>query len=191
MNLFLFNDTNRLVGNFEVPTTWFQSLNPLLVVAGAPVLAWLWVKLAKLGRFPQMPVKFVIGFVVMAFSYLFMIFAALDLTASADGKSGMLWVVLWYVFLTLAELIVFPLYFSSLNTMAPKRYSAMIMGCGLLALSAGSWLASRIGAWIVEQSYFTGFVFLAMFSLGVAILPWVLNTRLKRWMHLAHQGVGI
>jgi POT family proton-dependent oligopeptide transporter len=186
MNLFLLDDTNRVIGDFVVPTTWFQSLNPLLVIAGAPVLAWLWVELAKLGRSPQMPIKFVIGFVVLAFSYLFMIFAALELVASADGKSGMLWVVLWYFFLTLAELIVLPLYYSSLNTMAPKRYSAMIMGCGLLALSIGSWLASRIGAWVVEQSYLTGFIFLALFTLGAATLPWALNTRLKRWMHLDH-----
>jgi POT family proton-dependent oligopeptide transporter len=43
MSLFAAEHTDRMVGSFEIPAGWFQSLNPLFILSFAPLFAWLWV----------------------------------------------------------------------------------------------------------------------------------------------------
>ena len=58
LNLFARDFTDRNVGGFQVPATWFQSVNPLLIILCAPLLAALWVGLAKRGGDLSAPAKF-------------------------------------------------------------------------------------------------------------------------------------
>ncbi|MGN6643618.1 MAG: peptide MFS transporter, partial [Verrucomicrobiota bacterium] len=67
-NLFAERFTDRQLGwfNFEVPATWFQALGPIFIILFAPVFAWLWVKLARRGLDPSIPVKFAFGLLLLA-----------------------------------------------------------------------------------------------------------------------------
>src|ERR1022692_1499199 len=47
LSLFAERSTNRHIGVFEFPASWFQSVQPILVIALAPVFAWLWLALGK------------------------------------------------------------------------------------------------------------------------------------------------
>src|SRR5687768_11351123 len=47
LNLFARDFTDRQVGGFEVPATWFQSVNAFFVVLFAPVAAVTWIRLSK------------------------------------------------------------------------------------------------------------------------------------------------
>src|SRR5690606_15230473 len=76
MNIYTHDFTNRMIGRFEVPTTWFQSLNPMFIVLFAPVLASLWVRLGP--REPNSPVKFSIALVLLGIGFLFMVGAVLE-----------------------------------------------------------------------------------------------------------------
>jgi dipeptide/tripeptide permease len=53
MNLYAQEYTDRMIGSFEVPTAWFQSLNPFFIITLAPVVAAIWIKLGKKGRTPR------------------------------------------------------------------------------------------------------------------------------------------
>ncbi len=184
INIFAYRETDRWLAGFEIPATWFQSLNPLLVIVAAPVIAWLWVKLDNIGRLPSLPIKFAIGLLLLSAAWVCMIIGAAGLGVDTQAKASMTWLVLWFVFITAGELIAFPLYFSALSSLAPIPYRAMTMGAGYIALSAGSFLASRVGAQIVEQGYIEGFTFMAVMAFGFALLPVVMNKTVKRWMHL-------
>jgi POT family proton-dependent oligopeptide transporter len=63
LNLFAERYTDRAIGalHFVIPTGWFQSLNPAFIIIFAPVVAWLWVALAKRNLNPSAPAKFAIG----------------------------------------------------------------------------------------------------------------------------------
>ena len=39
-NLFANDYTNRMVGDFEIPAVWFQSINALFIILLAPVFSW-------------------------------------------------------------------------------------------------------------------------------------------------------
>ena len=47
-NLFANDYTNRMIGDFEIPAVWFQSINALFIILLAPVFSWAWPKLASI-----------------------------------------------------------------------------------------------------------------------------------------------
>jgi dipeptide/tripeptide permease len=59
-----------------MPTTWFQSINPLAIFVIAPIFAWMWIKLDKMGVQPSIPMKMVMGLAFMLLSVVLMVWAA-------------------------------------------------------------------------------------------------------------------
>ncbi len=49
-NLFANDYTNRMIGDFEIPAVWFQSINALFIILLAPVFSWAWPALARKKR---------------------------------------------------------------------------------------------------------------------------------------------
>ena len=47
MNLYAAEKTDRMVGGFEVPAGWFQSVNPLFIVLLAPLFSVVWGRLGE------------------------------------------------------------------------------------------------------------------------------------------------
>src|SRR5262245_65591638 len=75
LNLFTDVHTDRTIGSFVVPTTWFQSVNAGLIFVLAPVFAALWSALARRGRDPSQAHKIAIGLFCLGLGYVFMVFA--------------------------------------------------------------------------------------------------------------------
>ena len=73
MNLYANDYTDRMIGSFEVPVAWFQSLNPFFIITLAPLVSILWVKMGP--KEPTSPMKFAIALLMLAIGFVFMIFA--------------------------------------------------------------------------------------------------------------------
>jgi POT family proton-dependent oligopeptide transporter len=52
LNLFAAEMTDRRIGSWEMPATWFQSIGPLLIILLAPVFAAIWSALGRRNRTP-------------------------------------------------------------------------------------------------------------------------------------------
>ncbi len=52
-----------------VPTAWFQSINPLLIMLLAPLMAILWTWLGRRGLNPSIPTKMALGLLLMALAF--------------------------------------------------------------------------------------------------------------------------
>ena len=50
-----------MIGDFEIPAVWFQSINALFIILLAPVFSWAWPALARKNVRPGSMTKFVIG----------------------------------------------------------------------------------------------------------------------------------
>ncbi len=144
LNLFAKDFTDRQLGliDFEIPASWFQSLNPFFIVTFAPVFAWVWVGLAKRMLEPSMPVKFAIGLILLAAGFLLMVFAAKLAAGGAQVASS--WLILTYLLHTMGELCLSPVGLSSVTKLAPKRFLGQMMGTWFLAASLGNLIAGLI-----------------------------------------------
>ncbi|MFB8440200.1 peptide MFS transporter [Streptomyces niveus] len=117
------------------PTSWYQSLNPVFVMALAPVIAWLWLWLNRRGKEPSTVVKFAAGLAFVGVSFFFFL---IPLVLAADGTLvSPVWLVGIYLIQTVGELCVSPVGLSVTTKMAPEKYASQMMGVWFLAVTAG------------------------------------------------------
>ena len=99
MNLYAFEKTNRILSifnNWEMPASWFQSINPLLIILlGMPISAF-WIKRKFSSLF-----KMSLGIMIMGFGFIFMYFSSLEF--NKYGISSMHWLFLAYFFHTVGQ----------------------------------------------------------------------------------------
>ena len=180
LNLYADRFTDRMLGSFQIPTPWFQSLNPLYIVALSPFAAMLWPWLAKRGKNPPAIVKMGIGTVIQGLGYLFMVVAVLQRDASAAHQSSMVWVALVYLSCTIGELWLSPVALSFITATAPKQMTSLIMGCYLAVTGVSGYLASRIGSCAEGHGEFAVFMGLVIVTSALGLVQLAFSKKIIR-----------
>jgi POT family proton-dependent oligopeptide transporter len=146
LNLFAKDFTRRQMGSFEMPATWFQSINSAFIIILAPVFAWIWVAMGRRGRDLSSPAKFSLGLFFAGLGFLMMIPAANAVVHSQGAlKVSAMWLVGSYFFQTVGELCLSPVGLSSMTKLAPRKYVGQMMGIWFLAASVGNLIAGLVG----------------------------------------------
>jgi POT family proton-dependent oligopeptide transporter len=146
LNLFAADFTDRNIGGWEVPATWFQSVNSAFVILLAPVFAAIWISLGRRGRDLSAPGKFALGLFFAGLGFWMMVPAAnLILAGGADTRVSPWWLVGSYFFQTVGELCLSPVGLSSMTKLSPRKYVGQMMGIWFLAASVGNLIGGRVG----------------------------------------------
>jgi POT family proton-dependent oligopeptide transporter len=146
LNLFARDFTERMVGSFEIPATWFQSINSLFIIILAPVFAAIWTGLGKRGLDLSSPVKFALGLLLAGVGFFVMIFAANSVVSSGGAlKVSAMWLTASYFFQTVGELCLSPVGLSSMTKLSPRRYVGQMMGIWFLASAVGNLIGGLVG----------------------------------------------
>jgi proton-dependent oligopeptide transporter, POT family len=146
LNLFAADFTDRTVFGFEMPATWFQSINSAFVILLAPVFAALWVTLARNRGDLSSPAKFSAGLFFAGLGFLLMIFAANRVVASGGNVLvSPWWLVGSYFFQTVGELCLSPVGLSSMTKLSPRKFVGQMMGIWFLASSVGTLIGGLVG----------------------------------------------
>jgi len=144
LNLFTDRLVDRTMFGWSVPAPVFQSLNAGFIFIFAPLVAWLWIALAKKGRNPSTPVKFAIGVFLAGLGFYALVGG---MGVSGDtGLTAVYFVFLIYWIHTMGELLVSPVGLSSVTKLAPARVVGMTMGAWFLYSGLSNFLASIIAA---------------------------------------------
>ncbi len=149
-------------------------LNPVFVVVLTPLVVWFFGMLAMRGRQTSTARKICYGMVITTFSLLVM---ACGAYMGQDGaiKTSMMWLVIYYLIITIGELCLSPMGLSLVTKLSPKRLVGLMMGGWFLFVSIGNKLSGFISG--LEPSTMM-FVVLAMAILAVAGFIYVLLPRL-------------
>ncbi len=203
LNLFADKYTDRQAGMFTVPTGWFQSLNPLFIVLLGLPFSMLWGRLGERGKNPPTPVKMYLGLAQVALGFVFLLVAVFEMQRTADVKSGMVWLVLGYLFHTTGELCISPVGLSMVTKLAPLRLGSLMMGVWFMINFVANTLAGYIGAfsenmgeygWMLSVADGVGvqaahagllgvFGGLAIVLLMFSLLLWSISGKIVQWMH--------
>lgn len=181
LNLFAQQKTARLLGNFEVPAPWFQSLNPLYIILfGAPVgLFWLWWK--RRGRESFSLFKMGVGAIIMGLGFLLM--AGASAQFESRGEAAMFWLVLAFLLHTLGELCASPAALSFITKLSPARYASLMMGFYFAATGLGNKLAGVLGELAQKTGELQVFAGIAACSLAAGLLLIAMIRPLKQLAH--------
>lgn len=142
LNLFAERYTQRTLLHYVIPAGWFQALGPLFIISLAPVVAAIWMALARRSLDPGVPAKFALGLMLLGAGFLAMCAAAR--LAATGQKVWPTWLVSTYLLHSFGELCLSPVGLSSVTKLAPRRLVGQMMGLWFLATSLGNLIAGRI-----------------------------------------------
>lgn len=177
---------NREVLGFQIPTSWFQSVNPLFIVLLAPVVAALWLKLGKKGRDLSIPVKMGLGMILLGIGFLFMVGAVLERggdVADTTIKASILWLVATYFFHTIGELCLSPIGLSMVSRLSPVAYTSVLMGVWFLSPFVAQIAGGYIAAYVEELGALKVFGLIAAFVIVAGLVLIAITRKLMYMMH--------
>ena len=140
-------NTDRTIGllgwSAEIPVTSFQAFNPFMIFAFTPLVVALWAWQAKRGREPSTLTKMALGCFGVTLANLIMAAAAWQ---AAGAKASWLWLLGYFVVITVGELYLSPIGLSLVSKVAPAKIVSMMMGAWLATSFGGNFLAGWLGS---------------------------------------------
>ncbi|MEU0754542.1 oligopeptide:H+ symporter [Streptomyces albogriseolus] len=180
LSIFADSSAENSVLGWDFPVSWYQSVNPVLIMALAPVFAWIWLALNRRGKEPSTIVKFASGLMLVGVSF-FLFLAPLSI-AEGGHKAAALWLVAIYFTQTVGELLLSPVGLSVTTKMAPAKYASQMMGVWFLAVTAGDATTGLLSIAGVDLNK-TGIVALeATLAVLAGIAIWMYRSKVKSLM---------
>ena len=195
LTLFAERNVDRHIFGWEMPSTMTQFFNPFFIVVFGSIFSVMWVKLAKMGKNPSIPVKFGLAFLQIALGFL--VTKAMLPFVNDAFQVPLITVVLLYLLHTTGELFISPIGLSMVTKMAPKNIAGTAMGAWFLSFAMANYLGGIIasftgghgadGAALTAAEglakYTDVFAMLAYALLAIGALVIILNKPLKKLMH--------
>ena len=192
LTFFADEQTDRFIGDWEMPAAYFQSFNPIMIVTLAPIFAAIWSFLGKRGWEPSSPRKQSIGLLLLSLGYLYIAFGVKDIEPGV--KVSMAWLTGLYLIHTMGELCLAPIGLSLVYKLSPTRFSSLLMGVWYLSTSAANKFAGFLSGFYPEHGisksclgyqvdnlydFFMLFVFM---SGAAAVILFLLSGKLQKMM---------
>lgn len=169
-------DVDRMIGTFEIPATWFQALNPLLVFLLTPPLVIFWTSRGQQGREPSPLMKMALGAAGLALGFLGLMAVSWYTEASGTQPTALI-LVLFISFYTLAELLILPVGLDLFSRLASANYRATTIAAWFLAAFFGNLLAGVLGSFwdlVTRQEFF---LIMAGSAFASSLVLYVLDRR--------------
>ena len=181
MNIYTMEKTDRLIGDWQVPASWFQSINAMFIIFFGTAVAIFWANRKLKGRISTSLFKMCLGLIIMGVGFFFMTGATAQYEAT--GSSAMYWLVFAYLFHTIGELCLSPVALSFVTKLAPVKYASIMMGIYFAMTGFGSKLAGLLGEWSSSLGEYTIFTVIALTSVFLGLLVLMLRPRLEALTH--------
>ncbi len=181
MNIYAKEKTNRMLMGWEVPASWFQSLNAMFIIFLGTSVAWYWAHRKLKGKVAGSLFKMIIGLIIMGTGFFFMTAASMEF--NSNGSSAMYWLVLAYLFHTIGELCISPVALSFITKLAPVKYGALMMGVYFAMTGLGNKLAGLLGESAESLGEFTIFTGIAVFCVIFGLLVMIFRKKLEILTH--------
>lgn len=192
LTFFADEQTDRRIGNWEMPAAYFQSFNPIMIVTLAPVFATIWSFLGKRGWEPSSPRKQSIGLLLLSLGYLYIAFGVKDIEPGV--KVSMAWLTGLYLIHTMGELCLAPIGLSLVYKLSPARFSSLLMGVWYLSTSAANKFAGFLSGFYPEhgvsksclgyqvENLYDFFMLFVFMSGAAAVILFLLSGKLQKMM---------
>ncbi|MBC8408617.1 MAG: peptide MFS transporter [Rhodobacteraceae bacterium] len=181
MNIYTMEKTDRLIGDWLVPASWFQSINAMFIIFFGTTVALFWANRKLKGKVSTSLFKMIVGLIIMGIGFFFMTGATAQYEAT--GSSAMYWLVFAYLFHTIGELCLSPVALSFVTKLAPVKYASIMMGIYFAMTGFGSKLAGLLGEWSSSLGEFTIFTGIAVTCVGIGLLVLLIRPKLEALTH--------
>lgn len=186
MNIYAKENTYRMLLGWEVPASWFQSLNAMFIIFLGTSIALFWANRKLKGKVSTSLFKMIIGLIIMGTGFFFMTAASMEFEST--GASAMYWLVLAYLFHTVGELCISPVALSYITKLAPVKYASLMMGVYFAMTGFGNKLAGLLGEASESLGEFAIFTGIAVFCVVFGLLVMIFRKQLEKLTHGAEDN---
>ena len=176
IQLFADQSTDWHVFGWEMPSTWFQSVNPMFIFICSPLLIMLWNKQGK--KQPTSVAKMSIGCILLGLSFLFLMFVVRGL--GDTQRISFLWLVAGTLIYTIGEIYLSPIGLSLVTKVSPARLVSMMMGMWFLSSFFGNYLSGYIGTYYEKMPHEAFFLLLTALGVGAGVAIFAVKKPLKQ-----------
>jgi proton-dependent oligopeptide transporter, POT family len=180
LQIFADRNADWHIFGFEMPSTWFQAVNPMFIFALTPLLISYWGWQSRGGKEPGSITKMAMGCLLLGVSFLPLIYIAHGL--GETQKISFLWLVGSTLVLTVGELYLSPIGQSLVAQVAPPSLVSMLMGMWFLSNFIGNYFTGYLGTFYEKMPRETFFVMLGGLGLAAGLAIFVLGKPLRSAM---------
>ncbi len=180
LNLFADKLTDRQWFNLEIPASYFQSLNPLLILLLAPLFSVFWIRLDQSPYALSIPVKMALGMIILGLGFVVMALAQAH--ADTVGKVSPWWLVMVYLLHTVGELLLSPIGLSMVTKLAASQMVSLMMGVWFGFMAIANYLAGTLEG-LIQHWNIPLYWFLVFSSCGAGFLLLLISPWLQKLMH--------
>jgi POT family proton-dependent oligopeptide transporter len=178
LQLWADRSTNWNLLGLDIPSTWFQAFNPLMIFLFAPLLNILWSRQSRRGSEPSSIMKMALGCFLGGAAYVVMIIAAHG--TGPEERRSVAWLLGTTFILTLGELYLSPIGLSFVTKVAPGRIISMMMGVWFLSSFFGNYFSGFLGTFWERMSHEAFFTMLTGLGFGAGFAIWFFGRALER-----------
>ncbi|MDP9148640.1 MAG: peptide MFS transporter [Myxococcota bacterium] len=163
---------------WEMPSTWFQSVNPTFILLCTPVVNALWSRQSRRKTEPSSATKMAIGCFFLGISFAVMIGAGHAVDGGRLASMG--WLVGCSFLLTLGEIYLSPVGLSLVTKIAPARIVSMMMGLWFLSSFFGNYLSGYLATYAHRMPSTRFFALLGAIALATGAVMLAVLAPVKR-----------
>lgn len=188
LTLFIDHNVQREYSNWIIAPQWFQNINTVAIVIGGPLMGLLFNKMRKNGTQINIPSQFACALLCIGVA-----FALLPIGIAYANATGMVnpgWIVLSFILQSIGELLISPIGYAMIGSLAPAPLQGVMMGMWMLNSGVGATLSSyssnlmitgqeSMSPLITNGGYSRVFLLLGLFAIGSSLVLFFLVPRLR------------
>ncbi len=140
LTLFAHEKIDRQIMSFVIPASFFQSVNPLIIIFLGPLMANIWLRIDRSKLRMSTPQKMGSGIMLLGLGFLLLSVVS----QNQDSKISLWWLVMVYFCHTLGELCLSPIGLSMVSKVSPKKLVSIMMGFWFLSSAIANYMAGRL-----------------------------------------------
>lgn len=191
LTFFIDHNVTREFGSWIIPPQWFQNVNTLSIVIGGPLIGILFNHLRQKGWQINIPAQFALALLLIGLA-----FVILPIGIAYADNQGMVnpgWVVASFVLQSAGELLISPIGYAMIGSLAPASLQGVMMGMLLLCSGVGATLSSyssnlmivgqkSTSALVTNTGYSQVFLMLGLFAIASSLVLYILVPTLRKLM---------
>lgn len=171
------NRANWMIGNFAVPSAWFDSLNAFMCIALGPVLAAYWTKRANSPKGDlSMFKKTALGMILLGLAFVVMVVAEL---VRGDGQANLMWIVMVGVLMSVGEMVFSPLGNSFISKFSPTKVLGLMMGVWPFAIFIAGKSYGYLYEFLSGYSFAPAYGVVAAIVIACGVVLWSMDKKLS------------
>jgi len=165
LTLYASNSVDRNLFGFIIPASFFQSINPLIIILLGPLIANFRLRIDNSDRKINTSQKMGIGLILLSAGF----FLIMYVNDSGASSISLWWLVGVYFLHTLGELCLSPIGLAMVTKVSPKKIASLMMGFWFLSAAIANYSAGKLPS-ILQTNNLDLFTFLTIMSLTAGIV---------------------